>query len=476
MTVAGTFIQVVSQRAPRAVRSVAAGLALAGPAAVLGFLLARPEYDVPLPSATGYFYAVTFVSLLGVAVSAGIALGSGRLRDARAFFLIVGLFGVSGISLIHAVATPGVLVATPPWEGLAARLSLVAGSVAFLLSTVRWGQAGDARLSVLGRRVLIVLALSGLALAVPPRSALLGSASTGAPVMALLALAMFIVAGGRYLNEYRVSANPGHAALAAAMVYFAEAQVALWLSPAWTLSWWGSHVLILVGFLASVTGFGLTSARRRSPSGLVEALFLTETLNRLEASSAEAIVALIAAVEARDRYTDGHSARVSQMAVLTGEAMHLPGAALRGLERAGLIHDVGKLTVPDAILRKPGRLTPEEYEVVKQSPLRGNEVIGRMASLREELPGVLHHHEWYDGSGYPHGLRGGDIPLAARILAVADVYDALTSERSYRGALSEDEALAHLRQMAGTQFDPAVVEAFVRIEPAWRVRRRRTGV
>ena len=187
-------------------------------------------------------------------------------------------------------------------------------------------------------------------------------------------------------------------------------------------------------------------------------------------------MALIAAVEARDRYTDGHSARVSQMAVLTGEAMHLPGAALRGLERAGLIHDVGKLTVPDAILRKPGRLTPEEYEVVKQSPLRGNEVIGRMASLREELPGVLHHHEWYDGSGYPHGLRGGDIPLAARILAVADVYDALTSERSYRGALSEDEALAHLRQMAGTQFDPAVVEAFVRIEPAWRVRRRRTGV
>jgi HD-GYP domain-containing protein (c-di-GMP phosphodiesterase class II) len=198
---------------------------------------------------------------------------------------------------------------------------------------------------------------------------------------------------------------------------------------------------------------------------------ITATIDRIEASYTEAIVALVAAAEARDRYTTGHSARVAQTAILIGEALRLPGAALRSLRRAGLIHDVGKLSVPDAILSKPGRLTAEEYDVVKTYPTRGLEVIGRIASLREELPGVLHHHEWYDGSGYPHGLAGEEIPLAARILAVADVYDALTSERPYRSALSPDDALAHLQRMAGVQFDGTVVDAFVRVEPAWRARR-----
>jgi HD-GYP domain-containing protein (c-di-GMP phosphodiesterase class II) len=287
---------------------------------------------------------------------------------------------------------------------------------------------------------------------------------------------MFAVAGWRYFSEFRLSALPAHGTLAAGMLLLAEAQLAMWLSPIWALSWWGYHLLMLSGFLTSVAGFGLSDTRHRSLSGVFETLFLTDTIDRIESSYTEAIVALVAAVEARDRYTKGHSARVSQMAVLIGEAMRLPGETLRSLGRAGLIHDVGRLAVPDAILSKPGRLTPEEYDVVQEHPLRGYEVIGRVASLRDELPGVLHHHEWYDGSGYPHGLRGERIPLAARILAVADVYDALTSDRPYRGALTEDEALAHLRRMAGTQFDAGVVDAFARIEPGWRERRRRAGL
>jgi len=240
----------------------------------------------------------------------------------------------------------------------------------------------------------------------------------------------------------------------------------------------------------SVAGTLIHAVSRRAPravrsvaAGLARSLAVlfhrarpTNPIRHIESSWTEAIVALIAAAEARDRYMTGHSARVSQMAVLIGEQMRLPRSALRSLGQAGLIHDVGRLAVPDAILSKPGRLTPEEYDVVKQSPMRGVEVIGRIASLREELPGVLHHHEWYDGSGYPHGLAGEEIPLAARILAVADVYDALTSERPYRAALTPDEALAHLQRMAGSQFDATVIEAFTRIEPGWRERRRRGGV
>jgi HD-GYP domain-containing protein (c-di-GMP phosphodiesterase class II) len=373
-----------------------------------------------------------------------------------------------------------------PTVGLAARLSLFVGSVAFALSTVRWsrtvsdwfGTYWRTGLTVLGLVWIVFLLVSLRAPdllmrlvarvgSVPLRAAAAGET----PVMALAALALYGLAAGRYFAEWRLSAVPAQATLAAGMVFLGEAQLAMWLAPIWALSWWGYHVLMLTGFLTTVAGFGLSYTRHRSPAGLFEALFLTDPLDRIEASYTEAIVALVAAVEARDRYTKGHSARVSQMAVLIGEGLRLPGSALRSLGRAGLVHDVGKLSIPDAILSKPGRLTAEEYDVVKEHPTRGFEVIGRIASLHEELPGVLHHHEWYDGSGYPHGLRGEEIPLAARILAVADVYDALTSERPYRGALSPDEALAHLRRMAGTQFDGPIVEAFARIEPSWRARR-----
>ncbi len=491
MSVAGALLQAVSQRGSRAARSVAAGLALAVPAVALVYLLAHPQHDHLLRTNIGHFYIVTFVSLLGFAISAGITVGSGRLREARAFFLNLGFLSISGIFLVHAITTPGVLVGMNPTIGLAARLSLFVGSIAFALSTVRWSQRVNDWIALRWRRVLTLLALGWLVFAVTSLRApavIMGaleqmeygglhSTATGdTPVMALVALGLFGLTAWRYLTEYRVTALPAQGTLAAGMVLLGEAQLAMWLSPVWALSWWGYHVLMLSGFLTSIVGFGLTYTRHRSLSGIFETLFLTDTIDRIEASYTEAIVALVAAVEARDRYTQGHSARVSQMAVLIGEAMRLPGPALRSLGRAGLIHDVGKLAVPDAILSKPGRLTPEEYDVVKEHPVRGFEVIGRVASLREELPGVLHHHEWHDGSGYPHGLRGDRIPLAARILAVADVYDALTSERPYRQALSEDEALAHLKGMAGTQFDGTVVDAFARIEPAWRERRRRLGL
>jgi hypothetical protein len=485
MSVAGTLIHAVSQRAPRAVRSAVVTGVLVVPVVVLAFLLTRPEHDHTVQTNVGHFYIVTFVSMLGFAISAGITVGSGRLRDARAFFLNLGFLSVSGIFLVHAVTTPGVLVQMNPTVGLAARLSLFVGSIAFVMSTLRWRASVNDWIGTRWRSILMSFGVCWLLFAAISLRApdvimetverlgghgLYSATSGETPVMALAALGMFAAAAWRFFVEYRLSVLPAQATLAAGMVFLGEAQLAMWLSPVWAFSWWGYHLLMLAGFLTTVVGFGLSYTRRRSLSGLFETLFLTDTIDRIEVSYTEAIVALVSAVEARDRYTQGHSARVSQIAVLVGEAMRLPGASLRSLGRAGLIHDVGKLAVPDAILSKPGRLTTEEYEVVKEHPMRGFEVIGRIASLREELPGVLHHHEWYDGTGYPHGLAGEEIPLAARILAVADVYDALISDRPYRGALSPDEALAHLQRMAGSQFDRAVVEAFARVEPAWRQR------
>ena len=178
------------------------------------------------------------------------------------------------------------------------------------------------------------------------------------------------------------------------------------------------------------------------------------------------IYALAATVDAKDHYTYGHSKKVSQYAVALSEALGLPPEKVGTIRAAGLLHDIGKIAVPDSTLNKAGPLTEEEWEPLRAHPELGMEILKHVIDLVNCLPAVLHHHEHYDGSGYPHGLKGEDIPLEARIMAIADVYDAITSIRPYRNQLTPQEALDELKRCAGTQFDPGLVEAFCRaIEP-----------
>lgn len=186
-----------------------------------------------------------------------------------------------------------------------------------------------------------------------------------------------------------------------------------------------------------------------------------QMVRRLQQASLETVGALANAIEARDKYTGGHSERVSQLAVLTGKALHLPASELQTLEWAGLLHDIGKIGIPEHILSKPGALTAEEFDQIKQHARLGYEVLRPVASLQPVLDAVLYHHENHDGSGYPEELRGEQIPLSARILHVVDIFDALISSRSYRGRLSMEEALQVLTEGTGSITDPAVTTAFV---------------
>jgi response regulator RpfG family c-di-GMP phosphodiesterase len=189
---------------------------------------------------------------------------------------------------------------------------------------------------------------------------------------------------------------------------------------------------------------------------------VAEQAQEIEKLFVDALFSLAGAIEARDGYTGGHVERVTRYAVATGKEMGLDAEALRHLWVAALLHDVGKIAIPVEILRKPGRLTAEEYEVMKRHPLTGAAIVERSAFLRPALPGILHHQEQWDGGGYPSGLRGEEISLQGRILAVADTFDAIITTRPYRRARTALEALAELRGCAGTQFDPSVVEAFLR--------------
>jgi len=173
------------------------------------------------------------------------------------------------------------------------------------------------------------------------------------------------------------------------------------------------------------------------------------------------VKSLISIVEAKHKYTRGHSERVNKISCFLGRQLGLRKHAREVLHWASLFHDIGKISVPDAILNKPGRLTEDEFDAVKQHPVVGYNVLSHIEQLREALPGIRHHHERMDGSGYPDGLRADEIPLAAKIIAVADVYDALTSSRSYRPAMSISEALDIMREGEQAHFDSRVLKMFL---------------
>jgi putative nucleotidyltransferase with HDIG domain len=195
----------------------------------------------------------------------------------------------------------------------------------------------------------------------------------------------------------------------------------------------------------------------------------------LEEAYVSTVRVLAAAIDARDPYTHGHSTRVASLAVRMAEELGLAEDELETLEIAALFHDIGKLKTPDGILLKEGAHDSEEYREMMRHPEDGADILRRAPSLHKYIPAVRHHHEWYDGNGYPDRLQGQDIPLFAAIVAIADAFDAMTSSRPYRGELSKDHAIEEIALNAGRQFDPTLVEVFLRVINAGPVSEDKPG-
>ncbi len=176
----------------------------------------------------------------------------------------------------------------------------------------------------------------------------------------------------------------------------------------------------------------------------------------------EAVRSIISALEAKDPYTHGHSLRVSEYALLIGEALKLSKEELLNLELGALLHDVGKIGTPEHILLKPGRLTKEEFEIMKKHPVGSAEILSHIELLKDVVPIVKYHQERMDGLGYPDGLKGDQIPLLSRIVYIADAFDAMTSDRPYRKALPVQQAYDELLRCAGDQFDPQLAALFMK--------------
>jgi HD-GYP domain-containing protein (c-di-GMP phosphodiesterase class II) len=179
---------------------------------------------------------------------------------------------------------------------------------------------------------------------------------------------------------------------------------------------------------------------------------------------------LAAAIDEKDPYTRGHSGRVAKYSILIGQQLGLPSAELEKIRISALLHDVGKIGVDDRVLKKPGALTNEEFALMKQHPLKGANIMRPVAQLKEMLPGIELHHEHVDGKGYPHGLGGDEIPLMARIIAVADTLDAMTTNRPYQSAMDLEFAMNRILELANTKFDAAVVDALSRCVRSGKLR------
>lgn len=190
---------------------------------------------------------------------------------------------------------------------------------------------------------------------------------------------------------------------------------------------------------------------------------LKDTYDKLERAYMESIQTLRYTVEAKDTYTRGHSDRVSEFSVLIGKHLGLPETDLKTLQIGGLFHDIGKIGVPDSILLKEGKLTDDEYSEIKNHPTIGAHILSSATIFKDIIPIVKHHHEKYDGNGYPGKLKGDDIPYFARIAAVADTFDAMTSKRTYRDALPLEVVISEIERCKGTQFDPKIADVFLDI-------------
>ena len=223
----------------------------------------------------------------------------------------------------------------------------------------------------------------------------------------------------------------------------------------------GAVFLALWALLAVLVRGASRTLQRQNETLHARTLSLAESNRLLEKSALEAVESLNATVDAKDPYTAGHSQRVQRIAAALGGELGLGRDRLDVLRFAGLFHDIGKIGVPDAILTKPDRLTELEYEIVKRHPEDGARIVGRLHRLHATVPAILHHHERWDGKGYPHGLRGDGIPLEAAIVGLADAVDAMTTDRPYSCARTLEDAADEVVRNRGTQFAPDVVDAFV---------------
>lgn len=448
---------------------LALGIALAVvPGAVLHFFATE---QVAFGSAAHTIFVGVTAAVATVAAIA-LTIAAARRRDGRAVMLGTAFSVMAALLVLHGIATPYFLFGPNGVVDFSGGATLPVGGALLTLCTLpalrRPGVVGPLlglqAVLLLGVIVLGVAGLSDPSLvpAVPePRSA--------AAIAALAAgLVLYGIVGGRAFRTYRLTRRFGDLLVVVGTIWLVAALTAATLLWYYQLGWWVGHGLEILG-IATIGGPVALDFRRTAQSRPVYGdLSPVELVAQEEAFLGAQVGALTQLLAARDTYTEEHTRRVALRSVQVGVELGLPAERLRVLAAGGLLHDMGKLSVPDEILRKPGPLTDEEYAVVKRHPQWGDDLLRTLGFGDDVRRLVRDHHERIDGSGYPGGATGEQLALETKILGACDVYDALISPRVYRGAWEHARAVGFLHEHAGTAFDPGVVAALERVLDAQR--------
>lgn len=429
-------------------------------------LRAVPELDVEYLAARFHLVLMTLVSLCALTVALMAARASIQTSQPGVVLLACGCLVVGVTLLGHGLTTPFVMgqplnqwVARLPYLGMgvfAACLTLAATGASRRALRVVGLHPGITLAAVAVPSVVLVVVVS-----ISPTS-LHGSApwsieSGLRDIVAYATVALLIPVSWVHWRRFRLGLDIVQASLSIAAVMTAAAVISMHFGQLWRLSWWDYHGCLLAGFAGvSYAVFKRWGATKTAATVLARA-FEHDPLTIIADNYPAPLRQLVEAMESKDPYTHGHSARTAALAVSLGVRMGLDEDALRTLAQGSYLHDIGKLGIPDDILNKPGKLTPHERQIINTHPAIGCDLASAHDVLEPCIPIIRHHHERFDGGGYPDGLSGDQTPLLARVAAVADVWDALTSDRSYRAGWSPQRALDHIVDGAGAHLDPRVV-------------------
>ena len=433
------------------------------PGAVIHFFGAT---QVEIPSGF-HFFALGISAGLAAAAAVVLTLSGARRGDARSVLIGTAFSSMAALLCIHGLMTPGFLVGMNGLVAFAGAATLPVGGAVLALAVIPELQRPAAVRPVLALQavlltVIVVLGAVGLAdpLLVPAVPEPGGAAAWIALVVGVMLFGALAARAGRtYLLTRR---------FADLTVVFGLVLLAVSLFPGllmhyYELGWWVGHGWELIGIGLVGVPVALDLHRGAQSRPLTNDLRASELVSAADAFMGPTVRALLVRLGVKDDYTAEHTRGVALRAVQVGEELGLAPVRLRELAVGALLHDVGKLAVPNEILQKPGALTDDEFDVIKQHPEVGSRLVRELGFSKQVARLVLDHHERLDGSGYPHGLGAPDLDIETRILALCDVFDALLSKRVYREAWRLEDALDLLSRESGTKFDPACVDALERV-------------
>jgi len=421
--------------------------------------------DKVMLSSAMHFWSVGLSALLATAAGAALSYGGWKRRDARAVLVGTAFTVMASLLLVHGFASPGFVVEMNGIVALTGAATLPIGGVILALSALPAARSPRSVRPLLWLQAGLMVGVVGLGLVALWLPNLVPSVPEPASLPAILTLVVGLGFYGllalRALHTVLLTRRNADLSVFVGLVWLAGALVPALTKDYWDLSWWLGHGLEVAGVLLVGAPVAADLFRSSPSRPLAGDLRGVDLVSAEEAFLGSQVGGLVRQLAEKDEYTEGHTRRVARLAVDVGEELGLAGARLRELATGGLLHDIGKLAVPDDVLRKPAALDEDEYALVQRHPVWGDSLLGRLGFSSHVRRLVRGHHERLDGSGYPDGVTS--LPLETRVLAVCDVYDALRSERVYRAAWTHDRAIGLLRAEAGVAFDTRCVEALERV-------------